>query len=181
MAENIKTKWAVDPNHSQVQFKVKHLAISNVSGTFQVFSGSVQSENEDFSDASVYFEIDTNSIDTNHSERDSQLKSNIFFNTLKYPKIFFNGFLKKENGELKLVGDLTILETTKSIVMEVEHTGSGIGRFGDIRTGFEVYGKINRRDYGLNFSLMTDAGNLVVGNEIKLHFDIQLIKQATGI
>jgi polyisoprenoid-binding protein YceI len=172
-----KTKWNIDPTHSEVQFKVKHLALSNVSGTFRVFKGDVQTENEDFNKAEIRFEIDMNSIDTNNGERDNHLKSPLFLNAEKFPKIVFNGIMLKEAGQYILEGEVTILETTKRIKMEVEHTGVGKGRFGDTRAGFEVNGKINRKDFGLNFHLLTEAGSLVVGEEIKLHFDIQLLQQ----
>jgi polyisoprenoid-binding protein YceI len=174
-----KQKWTVDPNHSEVQFKVKHLAISNVAGTFKIFNGDVQTENEDFNNAEIRFEIDANSVDTNNDTRDTDLKSPSFLDTQKFPNIIFNGSLKKINDDYKLEGDLKILETTKIIEMDVEYTGIGKGRFGDTRAGFEVNGKISRKEFGLTFGLLTEAGSLVVGEEIKLHFDIQLIKQTT--
>jgi polyisoprenoid-binding protein YceI len=177
MAENTMSKWVIDPNHSLVQFKVKHLALSNVSGTFKIFSGNVKTEKEGFNNAEVYFEIDTDSIDTNNSERDSFLKSPQFFNAEIFPKISFNGSLQEDGDTFQLLGELTILETTKNIKMATEYTGLATGRFGDTRAGFEVNGKINRKEFGLNFNLLTEAGSLVVGEEIKLHFDIQLIRQ----
>ncbi|PBQ30905.1 hypothetical protein CNR22_03645 [Sphingobacteriaceae bacterium] len=179
MAENTNSKWVIDLNHSEVQFKVKHLMISNVSGTFKLFNGEVQSEIEDFNNAKVSFEIDTNSIDTNQTERDTHLKSTLFLDTEKFPKIIFDGSLQKKDADYELIGDLTICAVKKRIKMEVEHTGIGKGRFNDTRAGFEVNGKINRKDFGLNFALLTEAGSMVVGEEIKLHFDIQLIKQST--
>ena len=171
------TGWAVDLNHSEVQFKVKHLAISNVSGTFKMFSGIVQASGENFDGAEIKFEVDTHSIDTNNTERDGHLKSPLFLNSEKFPKITFAGFFRNQNGNSFIEGYLTILETTKRIKMEAEHSGIGVGRFNDTRAGFEISGKINRKDFGLTFHLLNDAGNLVVGEEIKLHFDIQLIKQ----
>lgn len=177
MTEKAKSIWIVDPNHSEVQFKVKHLAISNVSGTFKMFNGVVKSDNQDFDNAEINFEIDTNSIDTNNTERDNHLKSLTFFDTQKFPKILFNGFIQKQVDDYKLEGDLTILETKKSFKMNIEFTGVGTGRFGDIRAGFEVSGKINRKDFGLSFCLLTEVGSLVVGEEVKLHGDIQIIKQ----
>lgn len=177
MTEKVISNWKVDHNHSEVQFKVKHLAISNVSGTFKIFNGSVEAENPDFSNAKIKFEIDTNSIHTNNLERDGFLQSPNFLNIEKFPKISFIGILKKFNGDFKLEGELTILATTKRIVMNAEQTGEGVGRFDDIRAGLEVNGKINRKDFGLELGLLTETGNLVVGEEIKLHFDIQIIKQ----
>lgn len=172
-----KAKWKIDPNHSEVQFKVKHLMISNVSGTFKVFNGDVESENDDFNNAKITFEIDTNSIDTNQAERDTHLKSPLFLDTEKFPKILFDGSLQKKSDHYELNGALTLCAVTKNIKMEVEFTGTGKGRFGETRAGFEVNGKINRKDFGLNFKLLTDTGSVVVGEEIKLHFDVQLLKQ----
>ena len=171
------TVWAIDPMHSVVQFKVKHLAVSNVTGNFNIFEGSLQTESEDFNHANIHFEIETNSANTNNIERDTHLRSELFFNSGKFPKILFNGSLQKIEDNFELIGELTMLETTKKIKLNAEFTGIGQGRFGDTRAGFEIDGKLNRKDYGLNFSLLTDIGNLVVGEEVKLHFDIQVIKQ----
>ena len=172
-----KTKWVIDEGHSQIGFKVKHLAIANVVGTFKKIKGDLACEIDDFDNSAVNFEIDVNSIDTNNNDRDGHLKSALFFNADSFPKIAFIGSLKKEEEEYKLVGNLTILQTTKPITMHVEYTGSGKGRFNDTRAGFEVSGKINRKDFGLNFHLLNDAGNLVVGDEVRLFGDIELIKQ----
>lgn len=171
------TVWAIDPIHSVVQFKVKHLAISNVTGNFNVFEGDFNTENKDFDDANIHFEMDTDSVNTNNKERDNHLKSDAFFDSQRFPKILFEGSLQKSEDDLEVIGQLTMLKTTKTIKLVAEHTGNGEGRFGDLRVGFEIDGKLNRKDYGLNFDILTSTGNLIVGEEIKLHFDIQLVKQ----
>lgn len=171
-------KWTIDTQHSEVQFKVKHLAISNVSGIFKTFNGQVCNENNDFNNAKIYFELDTNSIDTNNTERDKDLKSDLFLNAEKFPKITFDGKLIKNNDAYQLNGNLTILETTKPVSLNAELTGIGTGRYNDTRAGFEIEGKINRKDFGLMFSLLTEAGSLVVGEYVKLHFDIEIILQS---
>jgi polyisoprenoid-binding protein YceI len=171
-----KIKWAIDPQHSEINFKVKHLAISNVSGTIRGFNGTVISETADFDQAEIHFEAETNTIDTNNAIRDKDLRSDLFLNVSRFPKLTFTGLIRKTGGAYQLHGDLTLLETTKTIQLEVEHTGIGEGRFKDIRAGFEVSGKINRKDFGLTFNLLTEAGSLVVGEEIKLHCDIELIR-----
>lgn len=168
-------KWVIDILHSEVQFKVKHLAISNVSGTFKTFIGQVHTENDDFNNAEINFELDTNSIDTNNLERDNHLKSDLFLNADKFPKITFNGKLIKSRKKWQLDGNLTILVTTKPVSLNVDYTGIGTGRHNDTRAGFEIEGKINRKDFGLTFNLLTEAGSLVVGEEVKLHFDIEII------
>ncbi|MBC7486867.1 MAG: YceI family protein [Cytophagaceae bacterium] len=176
MTQQTKTTWTIDPNHSEAQFKVKHLMISNVSGTFNTFSGEVQSESTDFDQSKINLVIDANSVDTNVAERDKHLKSSLFLDTEKFPTIVFLGLLHKKDSHYELEGELTLCAVTKTVKLEVDFTGTGEGRFGDTRAGFEVNGKINRKDFGLNFNLLTDAGSMVVGEEIKLHFDIQLIK-----
>lgn len=179
MSEQLKSKWVIDPNHSEVQFKVKHLMISNVSGTFKLFNGSVETEGENFEGAKIQFEIDPNSIDTNQAERDNHLRSPLFLDTAKFPKIEFEGHLQKKEENHELNGELSICKIKRNVKLEVDYNGTGTGRFRDTRAGFEINGKINRKDFGLNWGLLTDAGSLVVGEEIKLHFDIQLIKQST--
>jgi len=173
-----KTKWTVDKIHSLVQFKVKHLSISTVTGTFRLFQGEVLAQGDQFDKANIQFRIDSNSIDTNHPERDGHLKSPEFLNTEKFPTINFDGILHQSNENYKLVGELIIRGVSKTVTLDAELTGMGKGRFGDTRAGFEVTGKINRKDFGLTWSLLTEAGGLVVGEEVKLHFDIQLIKEA---
>ena len=178
MTNTTKPNWAIDANHSEIQFKVKHLLISNVSGTFKKFSGTVNSLGDDFNNAEINFEIDTNSIDTNQPERDTHLKSPLFLDVQKFPKITFKGHLQKTNNSHQLVGNLTLCAVTKNISMPVTFNGIGTGRFNDTRAGFELSGTINRKDFGLNFSLLTDTGSVVVGEEIKLHMDIQLLAQS---
>src|ERR1700722_2578620 len=135
---NNKTKWNIDPAHSAVNFKIKHLGITNVNGTFDKFHGSVETENEDFNNAAVHFEIDADSINTRHADRDKHLKSPDLFNTEKYPKILFDGRLEKKGDGYELAGELTIGAIMRSIVLATEFTGSGKGRFNDTRAGFEV-------------------------------------------
>lgn len=166
------TQWNIDPGHSQIGFKVKHLGIANVSGYFREFNGIVQSENNDFENATVNFTLEVQSIDTNNTERDGHLTSPIFFDAAQFPTISFIGVLAND----LLSGDLTILNTTRPVTLQVEHTGTGIGRFNDHRAGFEFKGKINRKDFGLNFHLLNEAGNLIVGDDVKLSGEIELIR-----
>lgn len=173
----IKTKWAIDPNHSEIHFKVKHLMISTISCTFKTFGGEVSSETEDFNNADVNIEIDANSISTDHTERDARLKSSLFLDTEKFPKINFTGILNKKGDAHELDGDLNLCGVTKKIKLAVNFTGKCQGLHKEIRAGFEVSGKINRTDFGLNFSLLTEAGSIVVGEELNLHFNIELIQQ----
>jgi polyisoprenoid-binding protein YceI len=173
------TKWVLDPMHSEVQFKVKHLVISTVSGFFKSFEGELDTENDDFTDAKISFSLDINSIDTNQSQRDEHLKSAEFFDAEKYPKISFKStsFTKTGDDEYKLVGDLTVKDITKPVTLDVEFGGSADDFYGNTKAGFEITGKINRKDFGLTWSGVTEAGSVVVGEDIKLLFNVQFAKQ----
>ncbi len=180
METQTATKWAIDPMHSEVQFKVKHLVISTVSGFFKSFEGSVETENEDFQDAKIEFSIDINSVDTNQTQRDEHLKSADFFDAVKYPHIKFksSSFKKTDDDEYKLKGDLTIKGVTKPVALDVEFGGSATDFYGNTKAGFEITGKINRKEFGLTWDGVTEAGSIVVGEDIKLTINAQLAKQA---
>lgn len=172
-----KTTWAIDNTHSEVQFKVKHLVIATVTGLFKKFSGTVESETEDFDGASVSFSLDVNSIDTNQPDRDAHLKSPDFFAAEQYPTLDFTGTLKKDSGnDYTLDGALTIRGTTKAVVLNVEYGGSIVDPYGNTKAGFEINGKINRKDYGLNWNAVTEAGGVVVSDEVKIHINAELIR-----
>ncbi len=174
------TKWVIDPMHSEVQFKVKHLVISTVTGFFKSFEGSMETENDDFEDAKISFAIDIDSIDTNQTQRDEHLKSAEFFDAEKYPQITFNSTSFKKTGEddeYKLTGDLTVKGITKSVTLDAEFGGSADDFYGNTKAGFEVTGKINRKDFGLTWDGVTEAGSIVVGEDIKLMINVQFAKQ----
>jgi len=174
------TKWAVDPMHSEVQFKVKHLVISTVTGFFRSFEGSMETEGDSFENAKVSLAIDIDSIDTNQSQRDGHLKSAEFFDAEKYPQITFSSTSFKATGEedeYKLAGDLTIKGVTKSVTLDAEFGGSADDFYGNTKAGFEVSGKINRKEFGLGWDGITEAGSVVVGEDIKLMINIQFAKQ----
>lgn len=173
----MKTTWAVDPGHSEVQFKVRHLGIANVSGVFRIFNGYMHTDADDFRNCEVYFEMDASSIDTNNTERDKHLQSELFLHVEKSPKIVFIGKVIENGDDYQLFGNLTIVEVTKPIKLNIIHTGTGVGRFGDRRIGFEVLGSVNRKDFGINFNLANELGSLVVGEQIKIQCDVELIAQ----
>ena len=183
-----RTKWAVDASHSTATFKVRHLGVANVTGTFKVFQGEIEHEGDapetpgaleasDFDGAKVRITVDTTSLDTNHAQRDGHLKSPDFFHTEQFPEMIFSGVLRSSGDRYQVVGDLTIRDVTKAVTFDAELTGMGKGRFGDNRAGFEVDGKINRKDFGLTWSMLTESGGLVVGEEVKVHFDVELIRE----
>ena len=173
------TKWVLDPTHSEVQFKVKHLVISTVTGAFKSFEGSLETDSEDFQNAKVNITLDVNSIDTNQEQRDSHLKSGEFFDAEKYPKISFTSTsLTKDGDDYKLNGDLTIKDVTKPVSLDVEYGGSAGDFYGNTKAGFEVTGKINRKEFGLTWDGVTEAGSIVVGEDIKLIINVQFAKEA---
>jgi polyisoprenoid-binding protein YceI len=180
METQVATKWAIDPMHSEVQFKVKHLVISTVTGSFQNFEGTVETEGDDFSNAKINFSLDVSSIDTNQEQRDGHLKGPDFFDAEQFPRITFEStsVTKESDENYKLTGNLTIKGITKPVTLEVEHGGIATDFYGNTKAGFEIDGKINRKEFGLTWDGVTEAGSIVVGEDVKLHANIQLAKQA---
>jgi len=173
-----KTKWAIDPTHSEVQFKVKHLVISTVTGSFKKFSGTVEGDDENFDGARVNFTLEVNSIDTNQADRDGHLKSPDFFAAEQYPTITFtNGTLRKISGNAyRLSGSLSIRGTTKVVEFDAEFGGIMKDPWNNIKAGFEINGKVNRKEFGLNWNALTEAGGMVVGEDVKIHINVELVK-----
>jgi polyisoprenoid-binding protein YceI len=172
-----QTKWSIDHTHSEVQFKVKHLVISTVTGTFKKFQGSLETENEDFDGAQASFSLDVSSIDTNVADRDAHLKSDDFFAAATHPNITFEGTLAKTGSNTyKLTGPLTIRNTTKEVTLDVTLGGTMVDGYGQTKAGFEITGAINRKEFGLNWSMVTEAGGVVVGDEVKLQLNIQVVR-----
>ncbi len=172
--------WKIDPAHSEIEFKVKHLMITNVTGHFAQFDATVTAANDDFSDATISFEADVNSISTKNAQRDEHLKSPDFFDAPNHPKLTFTstGVEKKDADTFVLKGDLTIRGVTKPVALDVEYSGITIDPYGQTKAGFELTGKINRKDFGLSWSATTEAGGLVVSDEVRLIAAVQIIKQA---
>jgi polyisoprenoid-binding protein YceI len=169
--------WSLDTLHSEIGFKVKHLMISTVSGKFNQYDALVETtSNDDFKGAKVSFSADIESITTGNDQRDGHLKSDDFFNAAQFPKLTFeNGILlSTSNGEMILKGDLTIRDVTKPIELQVSYSGLMTDFYGNQKAGFEAIGKINRKDFQLKWSATTEAGGVVVSDEVKLVLDIQL-------
>src|SRR5665647_1835739 len=173
------TKWALDPTHSEIAFKVKHLMISTVTGHFNKFNLSAETETNDFSKVKkIEFSADIDSIDTNNEQRDGHLKSSDFFNAELYPQIKFSGKNYEGNGDdAKLQGDLTIGAITKPLTLNVEFGGIVVDPYGQTKAGFTVTGKINRKDFGITWGSVTETGNVLLGDDIKINAEIQLVKQ----
>ena len=179
MTTTDKTKLLIDPAHTQIQFKVKHLVISTVTGSFHKFEGGMAASSGDFSDGEVWFSADVSSISTNAPDRDTHLKSADFFDEANHPKLTFKstGFQKKAGDNYKLTGDLTIRGTSHPIELDVEYGGLMKDPWGNIKVGFELTGRLNRKDFGLSWNAITEAGGLVVGEEVKVLINVELSRQ----
>lgn len=169
-----KTKWAIDPTHSEVGFKVKHMMISTVKGHFDNFEVEVESEEDDFKNAQINVKVDVNSINTKNADRDGHLKSPDFFNAAEYPNLTFRS-TSFDGSTLK--GELSIRDVTKEVELDVDYNGVAEDPYGNTKAGFEISGEINRKDFGLSWSAITEAGNIVVSDTVKLVIDAQLVKQ----
>lgn len=174
-----KTKWILDPDHSWVYFRVRHLMISSVAGQFRKFNVEAFSEGDDLSTLSgIVFTADVDSIDTNNNFRDTHLKSADFFNAATYKQIVFSDAQYQGSGTVgTLSGNLTIRDTTRPITVNVEIGGIVADSHGRIKAGFSMSGKLNRTDFGLTWDAVTEAGHVVVSDEVKFFAEIQLIKQ----
>jgi len=174
------TKWALDPTHSEINFKIKHMMISNVTGSFTNFNVTAETDGDNFVNSKVSFTTDVNSINTNNEQRDGHLKSGDFFDTEKYPQIKFEGtkLEKASDEEYALHGNLTIRDATKPVSLKVDFGGIAKDPYGNIKAGFTLDGKINRKDFGLTWNAATEAGGLLVGEDLKVQAEIQLVKQA---
>lgn len=175
-----KTKWELDPTHSELTFKVKHLMISNVKGEFRNFNASIESDGDDFSNAKVKANIDTNSIDTNNSDRDKHLKSADFFDAENHGQITFESTelnkLDEDNYQLK--GTLEMKGEKKEVVLDTDFGGFMKDPYGNEKVGFSVNGKINRKDWGLNWNAALETGGVMVSDDVRLSAELQFVKQA---
>lgn len=176
----IKTKWVLDPTHSEIQFKVKHLMISTVTGQFKQFTANIETEGEDFSTARAHFEADINSIHTNNEQRDAHLNASDFFDAANYPKLVFDGDRLEhvKDDEYKLFGTLSVKGVTKKVVLDAEFGGLAQDPWGNTRVGFAVAGKINRLDFGISTNMVTETGGILLGEDIKINVNAQFVRQA---
>jgi polyisoprenoid-binding protein YceI len=172
------TKWAIDPSHSKIGFKVKHLMISNVPGNFKEFEGQVSTVGNDFSTSVISFSLNTASVDTEIADRDAHLKSADFFDAENYPKITFDGNGLTDLGDdlYMLKGNLTIKGVSKPVSLNVELGGVMTDPWGNVKAGFSITGKINRKDWGLTWNAALETGGVLVGEEVKINCDIELLK-----
>ena len=171
------TKWNIDPTHSEVTFKVKHLMISTVTGKFKVFEGQAETEGDDFKDVkNVTFKADVKSIDTNNDQRDEHLRSGDFFGADEHSELIFRAEKFDVNSD-KLQGELTIKNTTKPVTLDVEFGGVVVDPYGQTKAGLTVNGKISRKEFGLTWDAVTEAGSVVVSDQVRLSAEVQFVRQ----
>lgn len=177
------THWKIDEAHSEIGFKIKHLMITNVSGYFTNFMGRVETDSEDFHDAKISFEAATASITTLNMQRDEHLRGGEFFDIAHYPRIkFVSTKIKKvTDKEYKLIGDLTIKDQTHSVELDVTRNGVVTDPYGQEKEGFSLRGRLHRADYGLRWNGATEAGGIILSDEVKLQMEVQLIKETAPV
>jgi len=175
-----QTKWAIDPAHSEISFKVKHLMITNVKGEFKSFEGEVSSNGNEFIGDSIKFTLKADSIFTNAADRDTHLKSPDFFDVENFKELTFTGasLQKVDDENFKLTGVLTMKGISNNVTLDVEFGGVNKDPWGNEKAGFSISTKINRKDWGLNWNAALEAGGVLVGEEVKISGDLQFVKQA---
>ena len=179
----LQTKWILDPTHSELGFKIKHLMITNVSGAIKNFTAEVTTEGTDFSTAQIILSADMASISTNNEQRDAHLRNADFFEVEQYPELQFisNRIEKVDNDIYTLLGELTLKGITKPVKLTVEYSGVTKDPWGGERAGFVVTGKINRSDWGVNFNGVLETGGVMLSEEVRINSEIQLVKQAVEV
>jgi polyisoprenoid-binding protein YceI len=174
-----KTAWKIDPSHTLVEFSAKHLMITTVKGRFTDVEGVIHADEKDVAKSSVQATLKTVSIDTRTEQRDNHLRSADFLEVEKYPEIKFQSTrIEGSRKEFKLTGDLTIRGVTKPVTLDVTFEGQTKDPWGGERVGFSASGKIDRRDFGLTWNAVLEAGGLTVGNDIKINIEVQAVKVA---
>lgn len=178
-----KTKWSLDPTHSELQFKIKHLMISNVSGALKNFQAEVETEGEDLTTAEINLIAQMDSISTNNEQRDAHLRNSDFFEVEKYPELKFKSTKveKVDSNTFVVYGELTMKGVTKSIKLNAEFNGVVKDPWGNERAAFTVTGKINRTDWGMNFNGVMETGGVMLGEEVKINSELEFLKQEVGV
>jgi len=177
------TKWVLDPTHSEVMFKVRHLLVSNVTGHIKQFNATVETDSDDISTAKVNFTAEMNSLTTNNEQRDGHLASNDFFDVANHPQLTFVGErMEKVDAEnYKMHGTLTIRGNSNPVTLNVAFGGMVKDPWGNDRVGFEVHGKINRKDYGVNFSMVSETGGILLGEDVTINANAEFVKEAAAV
>ncbi|HLA56807.1 MAG TPA: YceI family protein [Flavobacterium sp.] len=173
------TKWAIDPTHSEIGFKVKHMMFTNVSGKFDKYEGTFLTDGDDFNNATIEFSADVESINTGNTDRDNHLRSADFFDAENHPKLTFkaSSFSKDDEHNYELAGDLSLHGVTKFVKLPVEFSGLMTDPWGNTKAGLIITGKINRKEWGLNWNSALETGGVLVSEEVRLNIELQLIRQ----
>ncbi|NVK64103.1 MAG: YceI family protein [Flavobacteriales bacterium] len=175
----METNWNIDTTHTQIGFKVKHMMISNVNGSFGKFESTAKTNGDDFHNAEFEFSADIDSISTGVEDRDAHLKSDDFFNAEDYPQLKFKSTNTKIDGDdIVVEGEMTIRDVTKPLTLKGEVGGVVTDPYGQVKAGISLNGKIKRSDYGLKWNAITEAGSIVVSDDVKLNTELQFVKEA---
>ena len=174
-----KQLWTIDPMHSEIMFKVKHMLITNVSGTFDVYKASMRADADDFSDMEFEFEAEVDSINTRNSHRDTHLRSNDFFDATNHPTLVCRSRSVKKTGQgsFEVTADFTIRGVTRMVPLKVEYTGTGLDLYGQRKAGFEISAQITRQEFGLTWNATTEDGRLALDDLVHIVISTQMIKQ----
>jgi len=175
-----KTKWAVDTMHSSIDFSIRHMMIAKVKGSFNQFEASIEADPKDLTTADIAFSVDVASVDTRNADRDAHLRSADFFDVENHPKMTFKAtkIERTGDGEYEVTGDLTIRGVTRSETFKVTFEGAGKDPWGNYKAGFSAEGTIKRSDYGLTWNAALETGGVLVGDEVKIHLEIEAAEQA---
>ncbi|MFZ9940267.1 MAG: YceI family protein [Bacteroidia bacterium] len=180
MSQNTLVNWSIDAAHSSIQFKVRHLVISTVTGTFTSYRAQISSEGENLSKVNVRFEADVASVSTGQADRDKHLLSEDFFYANKFPHIHFEGVdvTRRSDRSYIMHGNLSIRGVSLPVDLDVEINGIAKDPYGNTKAGLTIRTRINRKEFGLNFHVLNEAGNLLVGDEVRIEAEVQLAKQS---
>ncbi len=177
--QNATSAWNIDAAHSSVEFAVKHMMVSTVKGRFGAVEGSFEIDEAAPERSRIEASIDVASVDTGAEQRDAHLRSDDFFNVERYPRMTFRSTkIRRDGDDWKLAGDLTIRDVTRPVTLDVEFDGRGIDAYGNDRAGFTATAKINRRDFGVNWNGVIEAGGVVVSDAVKITLNIAAVRQA---
>ncbi len=176
------TKWIIDPTHSEIHFKVRHLMVSWVTGSFKQFNATVETKGDDITTAKVHFTADINSISTNNDQRDAHLRTGDFFDVENHPQLVFESdkLEKIDEENYKVYGTLIIRGISKRVSLNVEYGGVTQDPWGNTRTGFSVSGKINRKDFGVNFSMISETGGILLSDDVTLNANAEFVKETVA-
>jgi polyisoprenoid-binding protein YceI len=173
------TKWDLDKAHSEIQFKAKHMMISSVTGEFKDYDAAIETDGEDFKSSKITFTASTASVSTGSEQRDGHLMGEDFFNSEKFPKLTFESTSVEQKNEDHFIlhGDMTIRDVTRPVALSVNFEGKAVDPWGNTKYGFSISGKLSRKEFGLSWNVVTEAGGILVSDEVKIHASVQISKK----